>query len=345
MNLLSDNTLDDNIKEKLAIIAEQKPEIAKYFLVLLRTKNEHYQGNVDRLKQLRILVNLLHDDPNIFRTLFGKSLNSGVIKDGAKGDITGMLFERLAAAEFRLEKLDAVDQLELPSSNENQSEQLKLRLKIASELVRVWQNPDWYGFGKKLKNPDLAYIQITDQGTVVIEALGEVKLGDLDYRCYTQLVDSGFKDALNTLLQELNGPNSEHYKQNLLKKGLVHLANAGEIKVDDNLVIHLVTTSNRPLAKRGGRISRFLAKNLINTRKFKSQQFRSKIEGQLQAGESPTVDEETFIKLLMDESKVQIRRSNFSHNEVMALYDHMAEECRRLLSHDIDSQSPPTQTV
>ncbi len=319
---------DQDLKNTLRIISDEQPQIASFFLTILESRGRHYENKVDRHKQLRILVNLFHSHPDIL-TAVVNIVEKEFFEQGdeyKRGMISGKLFELFAAAEFRLEKLDALDSLEDAAEKEEKREALEYRLKVAEELLLLWQNPIKYGVPLRLKNPDLAYVLISGAGNVRFEVLGEAKLGMLDYRAYAQLLDSGFKEALRTLINWLNSDAGKNHRSVLADKGLYNLSKVETVSMSETMLVHLVVPANRRVHERQGAITPDLAFSLINTKKFEQQSMDKKFRYIFIGNGYKFATYQDFIALLCDETQIQYKRSHFSTEEVWALTDVLFKE-------------------
>lgn len=334
---------EEGFSDSLKIICREQPRIAEFFLTVVEAKPAHFENKVDRKKQLRILVSLFHTHPDVLDAITNDIDEQFTVEDEnvQRGMIAGKLFELLAASEFRLDTFDTLDTLVLEDT-EGERQKIEYRLKIAEELVLLWHNTEKYGIPLRLRNPDLAYIKLTDSGDVHIEALGEAKLGLLDFRAYAQLLDSGFKQALNTLINWLNSPAGKAFKPKLAEQGLYHLSRAEELSVDQELFVHLVLPSDRKSPEREGPISPQFATTLVNKYKFKEQRMSHIFNYIFKANGNKPIEFEDFFTLLCDETKIKYKRSQFSTEEVWAVTKMLFDEYQASTLQN-DDPTPPTQ--
>lgn len=171
------------------------------------------------------------------------------------------------------------------------------RTALEKELLALAHNPDAFSLGKELghhRNPDMAFLIVQKDDGVVIEGVGESKLGLLNERSYKQLSETGFARGVNALVEVVNTlPDPAAY-------GLVEVARArsvlGEGKplltVSPEFTQLLVIPANRNIEWQS---------SLINRREF-SMEGRQK-----------------FYELLSDIRHVKTARAAFSTAEVSAL--------------------------
>jgi len=89
------------------------------------------------------------------------------------------------------------------------------------------------------RNPDLAFIEVTKKGDIIIEAVGEAKLGSLD-RAADQLGKGGFRQGLTKMSEVLNKMGD------LSKLGLKELGKArGEIRLSNSFKQILIVPADR----------------------------------------------------------------------------------------------------
>lgn len=199
-------------------MGEQRPEVEgvasetvtlvrKLFqgLESVRGEGEYFP---DRRKQLETLQNLpdnfleiikahlivVEKEQVFFSSFRGEETE---IRDKAK-EVRGKLFEMLVEAEN--------SQFKTP---------------LAKELLALAHNPGLYQLEDFLathRNPDLAFIHLTETGDVVIEAVGEAKLGLLGKRALNQLRKSGFWEGLNLIVDFLNITDPKSLKRCELKQ-------------------------------------------------------------------------------------------------------------------------------
>lgn len=171
------------------------------------------------------------------------------------------------------------------------------RTALEKELLALAHNPDAFRLGKELghhRNPDMAFLIVQKDDGVVIEGVGESKLGLLNERSYKQLSETGFARGVKALVEVVNTlPDPAAY-------GLVEVARArsalGEgrplLTVSPEFTQLLVVPANRNIEWQS---------SLINRREFT-------MEGR-----------QKFYELLSDVRHVKTARAAFSTAEVSAL--------------------------
>lgn len=171
------------------------------------------------------------------------------------------------------------------------------RTALEKELLALAHNPESFNLGKELghhRNPDMAFLIVQKEDGVVIEGVGESKLGLLNERSYKQLSETGFARGVKALVEVVNTlPDPAAY-------GLVEIARArtalGEGKplltVSPEFTQLLVVPANRNIEWQS---------SLINRREFT-------MEGR-----------QKFYELLSDIRHVKTARAAFSTAEVSAL--------------------------
>lgn len=171
------------------------------------------------------------------------------------------------------------------------------RTALEKELLALAHNPDAFRLGKELghhRNPDMAFLIVEKADGVVIEGVGESKLGLLNERSYKQLSETGFARGVKALVEVVNTlPDPAAH-------GLIEIARArsmlGEGKalltVSPEFTQLLVVPANRNIE---------WSSSLINRREF-SMEGRQK-----------------FYELLSDIRHVKTAKAAFSTAEVSAM--------------------------
>ena len=151
-------------------------------------------------------------------------------------------------------------------------------------------NPERFALGPQIgrvRNPDLAFFRINDQGKVEIEAAGEVKLGLLDERSAAQ-IGGGFKNGIQRMVRAVNQVEKPE------EFGLTAVAQSrtrgGSLGASEELKVKLIVPADRNLDKK---------ESLINRNNFQQEE-----------------DYDHLVELLQDESKIEILKSAFSWREV-----------------------------
>ena len=190
--------------------------------------------------------------------------------------IKGELFERLAAAQYGRAGAEAQDP--------------RLAGELSQELVQLMHNPERFALGPQIghiRNPDLAFFKINDQGKVEIEAAGEVKLGLLDERSAAQ-IGGGFKNGIQRMVRAVN--QVEKPEEFGLTATAKSRTRGGSLGVSKELKVKLIVPADRNLDKK---------ESLINRNNFQQEE-----------------DYDHLVELLQDESKIEILKSAFSWREV-----------------------------
>lgn len=171
------------------------------------------------------------------------------------------------------------------------------RTALEKELLALAHSPEVFRLGKELghhRNPDMAFLIVQKEDGVVIEGVGESKLGLLNERSYKQLSETGFARGVKALVEVVNTlPDPAAH-------GLVETARAraslGQGKplltVSPEFTQLLVVPANRNIEWQS---------SLINRREFT-------MEGR-----------QKFYELLSDIRHVRTARAAFSTAEVSAL--------------------------
>ncbi len=179
-----------------------------------------------------------------------------------------------------------------------------VRSALERELLALSHNPDAFKLGKELgyhRNPDMAFLIVEKedlpagrQVAVVIEGVGESKLGLLNPRSFAQLSETGFARGVKALVEVVNTlPDPETH-------GLVEVTKAKAtlpqgkplLTVSPDFTQLLVVPANRHVE---------WSSTLINRREFSA-------EGR-----------EKFYELLEDAKRVRTAKAAFSIAEVAAM--------------------------
>lgn len=202
----------------------------------------------------------------------------------------------------------------------------KNRTQLETEFAQVWQDPEQYGLGldlTRVKNPDLVYVEIKEDETIVVHAAGEVKTGLLDPRAKKQLEGDKFRSNAESLLTSLKEiahdiPNTivNIGNQNMLHMlGFTDLAdNIDRIEIvsQDAFQIHLILPENRNVPDENKGLSeeeiyqQYLA--LINIGKFNDEYFGDVEKAQQEVRE--------FVQLLRNHKAITIQRLSFTSGEI-----------------------------
>lgn len=201
--------------------------------------------------------------------------DSGGTGEGAGKRLRGKLFEMLINAD--------------PAFGE--------RSPLELELLSLAHNPDAYGLGKELgyhRNPDMAFLIVEKEDGVVIEGVGESKLGLLNERSFKQLSETGFARGVKALVEVVNTlPDPEAHGLHEVAKARALLASEKPLlTISPEFTQLLVVPANRKIEWKS---------TLINRREFT-------VEGR-----------NAYYELLSDTEHVVVKKAAFSTAEVGAL--------------------------
>ncbi len=175
------------------------------------------------------------------------------------------------------------------------------RSQEGDELLSLLHDPERFGLKDKVgsvRNPDLAYIELNEEGRVIIKGVGEAKLGLLGERAISQL--RSFDDSVKILKSTINGLKHAKKMKNTGFEGLARrkeqMDQAGEegpfFDIDEQFKTTLIVPSNREV-ERG-----YLYDNLVK-RTPKNLQNKKEIQDVL--------------------GRIDIKQSAFNVEEVAAL--------------------------
>lgn len=201
--------------------------------------------------------------------------------------LRGELFERLATAQYGRAGAGTQDP--------------RLAEELSQELVQLMHDPRRFGLEEQIggiRNPDLAFFKINDQGKVEIEAAGEVKLGLLTPRAAHQ-IGGGFREGTRKMVEVVNRMGKPE------DSGLLAVAQSrtrgGYLSASENLKVKLIVPADRNPEK---------VKSLVNRGIF------------------PREDYVRLLELLKNKDEVEILKSAFSRQEVAAMADHLIGKIR-----------------
>ncbi|MEX2053678.1 MAG: hypothetical protein WD940_01580, partial [Patescibacteria group bacterium] len=207
-------------------------------------------------------------------------------KETAEGQVVrGELFERLAAVQYGRAGAEAQDP--------------RLAEELSQELVQLMHNPERFTLGPQIghiRNPDLAFFKINDQGKVEIEAAGEVKLGLLNERSADQ-IGGGFKAGIQKMVQAVN--EVEKPEDLGLSAVAQSRARGGTLGMAEDLKVRLIVPADRNTEDK---------RSLVSRRDFRS-------EGQ-------------YFRFLRQLEKTEILKSAFGREEVARMADHLLVKIR-----------------
>jgi len=171
------------------------------------------------------------------------------------------------------------------------------RSPLEKELLALAHNPDAFGLGRELgyhRNPDLAFLIVQKNDSIVIEGVGESKLGLLNERSFKQLSETGFAAGVKALVDVVNTL-SDPAMYNLIEVARARAAlpeGTPLLTISPEFSQLLVVPANRNIEWKS---------TLINRREF-SEEGRKK-----------------FYDLLTDTRHVNTARAAFSTSEVSAM--------------------------
>lgn len=163
------------------------------------------------------------------------------------------------------------------------------RSPLEQELLALAHNPDAFGLGKELgyhRNPDMAFLIIEKEDGVVIEGVGESKLGLLNERSFKQLSETGFAKGAEALIEVVNALEDPE------KYGLKEIAKFRPLRISPEFSQLLVVPANRNIEWKS---------TLINRKEFSA-------EGR-----------DKFYVLLNDTRHLRTARAAFSTAEVVGM--------------------------
>jgi len=241
--------------------------------------------------------------------------------------LKGEFFEELVRTENKMYELQLVrateeerkkrsvqlteDDVEAREKLKQQSiedkEKFAKKLKLTRQLLKVWQYPDLFGLPNRWNNPDSAFFEIEDDGSIVIKAVGEAKSGMLNSRAYGQLIYEGIQKQLHEVTDTLKSKDPNWFKKydlELLGENIDMLHVANDFK------IRLIIPRNKKVA--GTVPTRKEAEALIKS-DWRNRDF---VFGS--TTENP-VKVTSFIDLLADSGRITIQKSQFSKKELDAM--------------------------
>jgi len=211
---------------------------------------------------------------------------------GAKKQLRGKLFELLIQADPAFGQRSALEK----------------------ELLALAHSPDAFGLEKELgyhRNPDMAFLIVQKEDGVVIEGVGESKLGLLNERSFQQLSETGFARGVTALVDVVNTlPDPEAHGLVEVAKARRALRSLGEgnaeqvkplLTISPEFTQLLVVPANRNIE---------WTSTLINRREFTSQ------------------GRQQFRALLQDTRHMRVAKAAFSTSEVGAMADVLGDVVR-----------------
>jgi hypothetical protein len=183
-----------------------------------------------------------------------------------------------------------------------------LRSPLEKELLTLAHAPEKFGLEDKLgrfRNPDMAFLLLADGDKLIIEGVGETKLGLLNERAFKQLSDKGFRkgvDALAAVINALPEP---------LVYGLVEASAAKEKLGNDEPLLTISPDFRQLLVVPANRKIEWVS-TLLNRRDFTN------------------TEREAFQDLLSDHEHVVIAQAAFSTAEV----SNLAKELTKIISEE-----------
>ena len=141
------------------------------------------------------------------------------------------------------------------------------RSPLEKELLALAHNPDAFGLSEQLgyhRNPDMAFLIVEKEDGVVIEGVGESKLGLLNERSFKQLKETGFAAGVKALVEVVNNlPNPQLH-------GLVEVARAREGRKEGVPLLTISQEFSQLLVVPANRNIEW-SSTLVNRREFSSE--------------------------------------------------------------------------
>lgn len=182
------------------------------------------------------------------------------------------------------------------------------RSDLEKELLALAHAPEQFNLADRLghyRNPDMAFLIMSDGDRLILEGVGETKLGLLNDRAFQQLSDGGFRKGVEALAGVINSlPDPLAY-------GLVEVAQAKQGQSPNEQLLTISPEFRQLLVVPANRKIEWVS-TLLNNREFSRD------------------EREAFRRLLSDPTRVVIAQSAFSTAEVGAL----AEELAGVLQED-----------
>jgi len=205
----------------------------------------------DESRQARVLENLPDD---CLMRLKGHLHEKYIEKEDFKERYFGKPVEKLDEEEKRNYELMVLRGEVFELLIQSDPEFVKTKTPESEELLSLLQNPDRYEKKEKMgriKNPDLAYIELNDEGRIIIKGVGEAKLGLLNERALRQL--DSFEHSTKALKNTVNGIKHAKKMKRMgfdgLAKRKVQMDESGErgpfVDIDENFKVTLIVPSDR----------------------------------------------------------------------------------------------------
>jgi len=249
-----------------------------FYAIFAHEMEKYYTtGSMARLEQESSKEAMMHPARALLWDTFVAEVQSesGGTGEGAGKRLRGKLFEMLIQAD--------------PAFGQ--------RTALEKELLALAHNPEAFRLGKELghhRNPDMAFLIVQKEDGVVIEGVGESKLGLLNERSYKQLSETGFARGVKALVEIVNTlPDPAAH-------GLVEIARARTVLGEGKPLLTVSTEFTQLLVVPANRNIEW-SSSLVNRREFT-------MEGR-----------QKFYELLSDIRHVKTARAAFSTAEVSAL--------------------------
>lgn len=170
--------------------------------------------------------------------------------------------------------------------------------KLQNEILALMHDPNRYGLQAELgsvRNPDLAMVDVTSAGRIIIKGAREIKLGQLDYRAFDQL-NGKFRQGFEKLVQVVNTQSNHE------DIGLFQIAQrGGKMGVARDFRQVLVVPADRDIGN---------PRSMIKTKDFKRPEDVERFVGMISSGE------------------VTVLQSKYSSDEVVELSEYVLEKIR-----------------
>ena len=180
----------------------------------------------------------------------------------------------------------------------NADEAFGERSAVEKEILALAHNPDQFGLGEVIghhRNPDMAFIILRKNDQLIIEGVGESKLGLLNERAFRQLSAEGFATGVNALVKVVNSLDDPE------KYGLIELSKVKRERSTAGPLLSIAPHFMQKVIVPANRKPEWVS-TLINYRDFGSRGARDE-----------------FRALLQDPERVKIETAAFSTAEVVAI--------------------------
>lgn len=261
----------------------------------------------DEEASLREMIHPLRE--SLWETLLATETEAQYIPDR---DRQREVFERIDWETFQKEVFEGVGDVYTSGAGKQirgklfemliqNDSQFGFRSELEKELLILAHSPEKFGLAEVLghhRNPDLAFLIVERDDGVVIEGVGESKLGLLNERSFKQLSETGFTLGVHALVDVVNN------LEDPASHGLVELAKVKTDMPPGKPVLTIDTDFSQLLVVPANRNTAW-SSTLVNRREFSA------------AGRKE------FYELLENTKRVRTANAAFSTAEVTALTKHL----------------------